>query len=586
MLAALQEAGVLSALDRQLAQTLMRLGGERDERVGVAAALLSRSVREGRTCLDLSAPWTVAAAFGAEPRTPSVAWPEPAAWRAALAASPLQGAEDAATPLHLDGGGRLYFRRHLEHERRLAAALARRVAAGSSEGSAADNGADGLRRLFGDAPGDLQRRAAQTALAQRFCIVTGGPGTGKTATVAKILALWIEGALDAGREAPRVLLLAPTGKAAARLGEAIRRAKAQLDCSDAVRAAIPEQAGTLHRALGIDPRRARVRYDRERPLAVDAVVVDEASMVDLALMDRLFDALPEECRCLLLGDKDQLASVEAGAVLGDLCAAAADPRSSAGFASAVVELRRSYRYAEDSGIRLLADAVNRADADEALRILRDPGLPDVRLEAPASGAPIPRGVIDRALEAFACLRSAGSPAEKLGTLDSFRVLCAHQHGLDGALAVNHAVESALRRRGELRGDPVHYAGRPILVTRNDPGAGLFNGDAGVIELGAAGWRALFPAAEGGVRALAAARLPAHESVHAMSVHKSQGSEFDRVAILLPAQPSPVSTRELLYTAITRARREVVIHASEAVLRQTIATALRRASGLRDRLITR
>jgi exodeoxyribonuclease V alpha subunit len=412
-------------------------------------------------------------------------------------------------------------------------------------------------------------------------MIVGGPGTGKTSTVVKLLALLVSDAQTSAGITPRILLVAPTGKAAQRLGEAIEKARDTLPIPDAVKQAIPSQALTIHRALGsIQGSITRFRHDREHPLECDLMLLDEASMVDLALMRRLLDAAPAHARVILLGDPDQLVSVEAGGVLGDLCAAAEQPQSV--LHGCLSLLTRSYRYPEGSGIAALAQAVHRQDADAALDVLRT-RPEDVQLHPtpPESG-------LGRALEAEARLAYAGlSKANldaRLSALDHFRVLCAHRKGPASVERLNPALARLLT--GRSRRPHEHYAGRPILITHNEYATQLFNGDVGVLHAEKRGQLlAHFRAGRERVRSVALARLPSHESVYAMTVHKSQGSEFERVAIVLPERPSPILTRELLYTAITRAKRGVSLYASEASLRAAIAHRTTRTSGLKELLGT-
>jgi exodeoxyribonuclease V alpha subunit len=609
MIAELQARGALSDLDVHLARTLARLAGERRDAVLLATALASRAVGQGHVCLDLSrlaTPGGLVDDAGAVVETDT--WPRLGEWLEVLAKSPLVGDATAITPLVLDAAaGRLYLRRYWRYESALAAAIAARAAAADPDIDLALLRA-GLARLFPDAPGaprpDWQRVAAFAAVQRRFCVISGGPGTGKTYTVVRILALLAEQALGRGAVPPRVALLAPTGKAAARLTEAIRAGKAGLACSDAVRAAIPDEAQTLHRGLGSVPRRSAVfRRDRAHPLQVDVALVDEASMVDLSLMAHLVDALPAAARLILLGDQDQLASVEAGAVLGDICNSgapralshafvaaalaargAALPAPAGGLGDAIVVLTHSHRYDAEGGIGRLARAVNGGDlaaVDAAL--VSDAAVR--RLDAPADGS-LDGPLADAIVAGFAPYCAAVTPLERLQALGRFRVLCAHRRGPFGVATVNAQIEQMLAVRAGLQPEGDAYPGRPILVTRNDYGLGLFNGDVGVIAAHAddPGRRvAHFPAADGGTRPVAVARLPEHETVFAMSVHKSQGSEFDAVAVLLPREPSPVVSRELLYTALTRARHHALLVATPAVLAYAVATPVQRASGLRDRL---
>jgi exodeoxyribonuclease V alpha subunit len=617
--------GVLSAIDVHFARTMARLASERDMSVELAAALASRQVQHGHVCLELARLCRGELAIEAEGTVAAaIEWPALEPWLAALRRSALIGDARATTPLVLDASARLYLRRYFEHEHGLLQALATRV----TTAAAVDLGVlrAGLDRLFGASSGppaqpspasagkpararnadrqldlfaqanpveatnaepDLQRVAAERAVLRDFAVISGGPGTGKTSTVVKILALLVEQARARGSQPPRMHLLAPTGKAAARLSEAIKRAKATLAAEPEVCAAIVENASTIHRALGATGIGGqRFRHDREAPLATDVVVVDEASMVDLALMARLIDAVPARARMILLGDKNQLASVEAGAVLGDLCGAGLSPLPSAPMAGCIVHLTRSYRYAQDSGIRKLADAIQAAQAQRALELLCDARLPDITLIDDGQGDALPEALLRAAVQGFASFFDAQEAGEKLRALERFRVLCAHRRGPFGQTAVNLAIEAALRNAGLVAGRAERYAGRPILITQNDYQARLFNGDVGVLLADTREperLRAHFAAEDGRTRDIAAARLPPHESVYAMSVHKSQGSEFDEVAVVLPPEASPVLSRELLYTAVTRARTRVVVYAKRAVLEHCVLKAVQRASGLRDLL---
>jgi exodeoxyribonuclease V alpha subunit len=616
----LRAHGVLSALDDHFAAALGRLAGEERPWVLLAAALVSRQVALGHVCLDLAqiAGKTSLAGDAGEPLT-GLRWLEPGRWSELLRTSPLVADDDeaAATPLVLDRRDRLYLRRYFEHERRLADDLverAREVEASidpslleadlarlfpapvASEPRGARAGASRRRvdaqldlPLGRPAPSpasaaiDAQRDAARMAVTRRLCVVSGGPGTGKTSAVVKILALLTEQEVAAGRKPPRALLLAPTGKAAMRLTDAIRREKLRLACPDAVAAAIPEQASTLHRALGVSDRGGtRFRHHRENPLVADVVLVDEASMVDLALLARLVDAVPPSARLILLGDKDQLASVEAGAVLGELCAAEGSAETP--LARCIVRLTHSFRYTSGSGIAALAGAINDGDVSRALDVLGDPRFADVERVDPARDAALSDSLRDAVVDGFRPYLVEDEPERRLAALEHFRVLCAHRRGPHGVERANDEIEEALEAAALIdRSAGASYAGRPLIVTRNDYQLQLFNGDVGTIVEADGRKLAFFVAADRMPRLLSPARLPPHETAFAMTVHKSQGSEFDRVAVLLGDRPSPLATRELLYTAVTRARRHVTLHATEEVLAEAVARPTERASGLRDAL---
>jgi exodeoxyribonuclease V alpha subunit len=607
-LAALRAAGHLSDLDVHLADLMARLAGDDGPDLLYAAALASHRTGEGHVCADLAAVAGGPLVAGAPdaPGTPSLA-----AWTDALRRTTVVGGPADDAPLVLDGAGRLYLRRYWAYERELAGDVMARAAApagGVDERRLRAAVAAVLPPDAGAPSPDWQRVAAVTAVLRRLCVISGGPGTGKTSTVVRLLGL-LAALADDGRV--QVALAAPTGKAAARLEEAVRTGRAMLPAG--LRDAIPERASTVHRLVGVHRDSPHVTHGRERLLAADVVVVDEASMVDLALMAKLLRALKPETRLVLLGDKDQLASVEAGAVLGDLCGDArgfspafaahvgaivdqAVPAGAAGADSplrdSVVLLRHSRRFTAESGIARLAAAVNGGDDDGAIAILAG-ARADVAWRPYASPRAIRDPLSAAALDGFAAyLESirAGAPAGMvLQAFDAFRILCAHRAGPAGVDAANRIVEDALASRRLIR--PLGpsgpwYVGRPVMVTRNDHVLRVYNGDVGIVlpdphdpERVAVA----FPGPDGGGRAISPARLPSHETVYAMTVHKSQGSEFDRVVLLLPPQPSRVVTRELLYTGLTRARQRVEVWGSEPVMRAGVTARVERSSGLRDAL---
>ncbi len=604
-LSTLRAAGYFAPLDVHFARTTAALAGEEHPEVKLALALCSRRTREGHVCVDLVRTAGTRAVDAAGEPIAGVGFPEAGEWRAALEHSSLVSDGTRPSPLVLASGRRLYLRRYWEHEQRIAELLRERAGACEDEldGRAL---APALARLFGpvSAEPDWQRIAVELALLQRLVVVSGGPGTGKTSSVVKLLALLVEQARSSGRPRPRVLLLAPTGKAAARLEESVRTAKSGLDCDEQVRMAIPERAQTVHRALGsIRGSSTRFRHDSEHPLLADLVLVDESSMVDVALMRRLLEAVPRHARLVLLGDRNQLSSVEAGAVLADICGERTAPAYSeglgrrmqsvfgeslpgagvaraAGIGDAVVELTRSYRFPDDSGIGALSRAVREGDAERAVSLLRS-AADGVRWVEDSDRDELCRV----AVEGFSDYLAATAPLDALARLSRFRVLCAHRRGHAGVEQIGRSVEQALERAGLLRPSGSWYPGRPVLVEQNDYQLSLFNGDIGVVlrDPDSDGLRAFFAGPDGTLRALAPSRLPPHETVFAMTVHKSQGSEFDDVAVVLPDERSPLLGRELLYTAITRARRRLTLFGSEPALRAAIARRVERASGLGELL---
>ncbi len=622
LLGTFNAAGVLAAADVHVATRLGRLGGETDGSVLLAVALAVRAIRHGATCLDLDAVGRTVLGEGDElVDVSAVPWPEPAAWRAACAASALVAVGAHAPdgpPLRLVGApGLLYLDRYWRQEEQVRTELRARAAAAPPVVDLRRLRA-GLDRLFPPAPApvpdlpfadppfpdlpppDLQRCATAVAALRRVTVLAGGPGTGKTTTVARLLALLA----DLTTPPPRIALAAPTGKAAARLGEAVREHTAELPGPDRVRLG-DLTAVTLHRLLGHKPgSTSRFAHDRHHRLPFDVVVVDETSMVSLTLMARLLEAVRPDARLVLVGDPDQLASVEAGAVLGDLARAPGHPEPDLDARLAavgevgprhppvvhgVVTLRRTWRFG--NAIGALARAVQAADADAALRHLRagtgdlefvetadlehrDPvGLGGLRADVLAAG-----GALARAAR-------AGDGPGALRELDRHRLLCGHRGGPYGVVRWSAEVERWLADGGSapVTGqDGEWYPGRPLLVTANDYDLQLYNGDTGVVVRSGRGVKAVFPRG-GAPLEVAPGRLAGVQSVHAMTVHRSQGSQFDRVTVVLPPPESPLLTRELLYTAITRARLSVRVVGTEQAVRTAVGRPVSRASGLRDRL---
>ncbi|MDD5349821.1 MAG: exodeoxyribonuclease V subunit alpha [Chthoniobacteraceae bacterium] len=559
-----REAGLdspaFAELDRHFARFIARFGG--GEPVALAAAHLSRAVRQGHICLDLArAPLSDAG----EP----LPWLPLEEWRAALRASRAVGAPtDTATPLVLDAAGRLYLRRYFAYETALADALLLRAARAPGEGIAEE-----------------QEAAVERAVASPLTLLSGGPGTGKTTTAARILLRL----MPPGAPLPRLALAAPTGKAAARLEEALRASLVRHERPDLL-AALP-RAGTLHRLLGIRPGVARPRHDAAHPLALDMLVVDEASMVPLPLMAKLFDALPSTARVLLLGDRDQLASVDPGNVLADMVDAATAPGSPLRGTLAV--LRKNYRFGNASAIYRLCETVRAGKAAEALALLREfASGAESDFGGELGGGPLPAlpkldaALHGPALAGYGPLVRERDPARALELLGRFRILCAVRKGPYGVEEINRRAAALLRREAAIA-ENVPLAGTPLLVTENAPQLNLFNGDTGVLlpdpaEPGGPLW-AWFPGEGTAPRRIAPAQLPAHEPAFAMTVHKSQGSEFDRVLLVLPERDSPVLTRELIYTGLTRARHRVDLWAEPGVLERAVERRTERTSGLRERL---
>ncbi|NVN92537.1 MAG: exodeoxyribonuclease V subunit alpha [Desulfuromonadales bacterium] len=594
----------LSAIDRSFADFICRESGNAPPVLWRLASLVSSMVANASICLDLADIGGRLIRVNGE----DLAMPPLDDLREILRKTAVVGSPGDFRPLILDDGDRLYLYRYWKYERDLARVVLEKAA---SNCVLPDPGllSSGFGRLF-PATGegiDWQQAAALAALRKRFCIISGGPGTGKTSTVVKILALLLE---QAKGQPLRIALAAPTGKAAARLMESINRMKAGLACEESVKELIPRDVSTIHRLLGARHASVRFRYSELNPLPFDMVIVDEASMVALPLMAKLAVALKQEARLILLGDRDQLASVEAGAVLGDLCGAGRRELFSAEFRTlhaalcganmpmevdgettpplgdSLVVLKKNYRFRDESGIGALAMLINGGRGAEALALIGSSGSADLTWRAvpPADG--LKKALVDIIIDGYGSFLTAGSAREALQRFDGFRVLCAMRQGPYGVSSINALVEEILASKGLIEPHKRWYRGRPVMVTANDYNLKLFNGDIGIVfpDPDADG-KALvhFPTPEGDVRTVSPLRLPAHETVYAMTIHKSQGSEFERLLMLLPAHDVDVVTRELIYTGITRARSRVEIWGRDDLFVTAVARKIERKSGLSEAL---
>lgn len=674
------DSGALRALDRAFARFLWQRHPEADPLALLAAVFASHQLGRGHVCVDLRAVLRDGAASlallagdeavqgeGASAIGSSalLAGVDLAHWTAAIDVAgfvdvdnAMRGAAQEGTAPLVRSGDRLYLRRYWQYEQSVRAQIERRVATPSAAASpgAAGAFAQALDALFSrqpDAPADWQKMACALVARQGFGIVTGGPGTGKTTTVVRLLALLQHVALSTGDgRRLRIRLAAPTGKAAARLSESISGAVSRLPLeglttATPLRAAIPTAVSTVHRLLGSRPDSRHFRHNARQRLPIDVLVLDEASMLDLEMVAAVMAALPPRAQLILLGDKDQLASVEAGAVLGDLCqradaghylprtarwlaeatgetvdAALMDPDGRA-LDQAVAKLRISYRFTEDSGIGRLAEAANRGDAAGVRRTFGE-AYPDLSWLPPDDEQALRRLVVEGAPASFAAPTAPAADAlapvgyrrylalilserPALGAVQAdfdrwalqvlrrhadFQLLCAVRGGPMGVEALNQRITGLLRAEGLLEeGGAEWYAGRPVMVTHNDHVLGLMNGDVGIVlparvqpqDQAAPQWglRVVFPAADrqGGVRWVMPSRLTNVETVFAMTVHKSQGSEFTHAALVLPLQPSRVLTRELVYTGVTRARRWFTLIASPAIVDMAVSRRVERTSGL-------
>jgi exodeoxyribonuclease V alpha subunit len=601
-------------MDIHFARFILDFSKDQDPDIFLAAALVSRATANGDICLALDS--VTETVLGEEQGSQDPIFCPPLKnWRRQLEAHPTVGKPGERRPLIIDDHNRLYLYRYWEYESRLSLAIRDRASGQLADFNPKDVNAT-LSRLF-PATGqglDWQKVAAVIALLKRFCVITGGPGSGKTHAIAGILALLV--ACTANHKL-NICLTAPTGKAAARLGESILKVRGHLDCSRSVKDAIPVEVFTIHRLLKPIKATPYFHYNSDNPLPADVIVVDEASMVDLALMSKLLQACAPMARVLIVGDKDQLASVQAGSVLGDVCDRQVihgfskpflkqlerlsgiamenftqGPEEGSGLQDCICELQDSYRFSSQSGIGGISRAINRGDNVMSMALLKDSaetGIGWVQINTPGELQPQLAPAIIDGYKKYLTIKD---PVLAMDAFDGFKILCALNIGPYGAGAVNHLAEQVLLREKLIGNKPAQnhpwYRGRPVMITRNDYSLGLFNGDIGITlpDPEASSEDDLyvyFRDANDKVRRFLPHRLGQHETAYAMTVHKSQGSEFDRVVLVLPDKDYPLMTRELIYTGLTRARRNVSIWGTESVLTSAISRKIERSSGLREAL---
>jgi exodeoxyribonuclease V alpha subunit len=604
-LSLLEDSEAFAPLDWRLSELLLTHAKEPSVELRLAVLLLSRATREGHVCLELSSLGrrTLFELLLGEQRVDDTPEPlraalssldvsEAAGWASRLLGSGIVGPPESELPLVLEDGC-LYLERFYRHELALARRVAERLGLARPRPDV-ESGRALLDRWFAGAP-DLARVAAAIALTRKLCILSGGPGTGKTSTVVRLVGALFELHRRLGRDTPRVLLLAPTGKAAARLGESMLQARTRLAAQLPEVGELPTEAMTVHRALTL---RSRGSLSRPMPWVADLVVLDEASMVDLSLMRRFFDAAERAARVVIIGDPHQLSSVESGAVLGELCAmenpegrsacvardieAYADtkersrPTGSVQVGDVVVRLVVSHRFQSDGGIGKVAERIREGDVEGTWAALKSG---DAAIEfVDASELPMDL-LLERIWTGYKPLRLARDPDEALRAMDGFRVLAVHRRGRFGVDTLNERLEARAMRVDASRSRTT--LPRPVLVTENAEDGRLYNGDLGVLfePAGTSGMKAYFPSPSGHPSAFGLSRLPRSERAYVMSVHKSQGSEVDEVLIVLPEPTSPLLTRELLYTAITRAKRRCVLIGQPSALERAVRVRVARQSGL-------
>ncbi len=574
LLADFNDAGVLEPLDVIAAAAIGRICGEGDESVLLAAALAVRGTRSGHVCVRLASLREAVAVEGRDPAViDALPWPEPQQWERSVAGSPLVGDGSGGEPLVLDGG-RLYLERYHRYERRLAALVSERAGTVRELPAAAAAMLDLLLDRDGAGARTRAFEAAAAALTSRLAVVAGGPGTGKTYTVGAILA-----AFAATGTMPATALCAPTGKAAARLGEAVDQLAAKVTDPALVALMTAPSPSTIHRLLGWRPQRGRFAHHAGNRLPHELVVVDEMSMVSLPMAAKLLEAVRDDATVVLVGDPDQLESIEAGTVLADIVGGG----TGGPLAPQVVTLDKVHRYDEGGVIAELAATVRRGDADAAIELLA--GGHDGLHWVPDRNQPSFHrlwGDLVEQRSRLVAVAATGDIPGALAALGELAVLCARRTGSGGVSRWTRDVEHALDERYTgLRWHGEWYPGRPVMITGNDYNLDLYNGDIGVCVATDDGLRVVFE--RGGVRTFPLSHLHEHATVHATTIHKSQGSQFRSVVVVLPDEASRLLTRELLYTAVTRAETRVTIVGDEAVIRAAVERSVQRASGLGDLL---
>ncbi|PKL37421.1 MAG: exodeoxyribonuclease V subunit alpha [Spirochaetae bacterium HGW-Spirochaetae-1] len=590
-LPALAGSSAFDDIDRHLALFMARHSEKHADLAGLTAALLSRELSRGHVCMELRE-FAGRAVDDDDPVLSSMVLPDAALWEACLAESGAAAGDDGFFPLVVERG-RVYLHRYWTYEKIIAGELLGRVGAADITTGAGDD--DLPARLFpDDGEGNLQFEAARMALAGKLCVISGGPGTGKTTTVAKILFLML-----CEDPAMSIALAAPTGKAAARMAEAVDKARSVIenlissggtagrgDMSRVLEAFSLIEGTTLHRLLGSRPGSIHFRHGRENPLHHDAVIIDEASMIDSALMAKFLQALKPGARLILLGDRDQLSSVEAGAVLADICGSALEREGL--LKNNVIQLSRSWRFEKKAGIGRLSSAVRSGVTGKGLmNIFQEYGPREGIAFYDLPGERAMRGAIMKpVLENYGRYINEHDAMTALSMLNSYRILTPVKSGPWGVDGLNRLVESILEEAGLITRDGAFYINRPVMVRENDYSMGLFNGDMGIVREDESGRRRVyFPSTvPGQARIVMPSLLPAHETVYAMTVHKSQGSEFDRVLFVVPGKNYPIITRELIYTALTRARNLMEVMADREILSLGVSRRVSRASGLADRLV--
>ncbi|MBF0226503.1 MAG: exodeoxyribonuclease V subunit alpha [Desulfobacterales bacterium] len=523
-------------------------------------------------------------------------------WRTKLKETSVVGLPGEYKPIILDKSDRLYLYRYWVYENELSSNIKTRFLT-KKNNIDYEKLKEGFNRYFGTSSAifDWQKIAVFSALMNNFSVISGGPGTGKTYTVTKILALLLEQNIDI-----KIKLCAPTGKAAARLQESIRQAKEKLPCSDEIKQKIPEETFTLHRLLGAKINSPFFLHDSKNPLFADVILIDETSMVSLSLMTKLMMAIPYESKIILLGDKDQLSSVEAGSVLSDICESGGVNCFTDFFAekyssitnntinniknynesflnNSIIHLQHSFRFGANSNIAKVSRSVNQGDSEAAIKLIKE-NQNDVSYKILPQKDNLKNHLAHIFFKYYESIYDIQELSHAYNIFESFRILCAVREGDYGINNINELCKKLLGSAKRVDTEKKFYKGMPLIINRNDYNLKLFNGDIGILwETQNKEIRAFFSNQDGSFRSIPPARLPEHEIAYAMTIHKSQGSEFDNVLLIFPDKESPILTKELIYTGITRARKHVEIWGDDNILMNSIKKRVERTSGLKDSL---
>lgn len=605
--------GAIRPIDFAFAEFIEQHEQVKDPIIIVLAAYLSSRLGEQNSCIDLK---LVGQPYASDFVFPSLADIQFLLSKASTVHRAGDNAGDVNLPLVLDNN-KLYLQRYWRYE----VALTKQIMQSCSHVNMIDpqDIKDDLSTLFPDNHSpeiDWQKIAVGIAMRNKLTFITGGPGTGKTTTVTRLLALMQHTAIKNGKPL-HIQLVAPTGKAAARLVDSIGQAKTKLPIG--FEKDLPTGCSTIHRLLGTLPNSPFFKSNQLNPLHLDVLVIDEASMIDLPLMTKLFNALPDKCQLIMLGDKDQLASVEAGSVLSDICASSQSEQGVPFYSSELqnyiaqlsgyqmskreghlksavennlIVLQKSHRFTAQSGVGRLARSINSGNVQRCIALLLDENYPDVVWRKDTGVSELVAKLMPNYIQ-YSKAISKGNIKEAFALLAKHQVLCAQRSGTRGVDEVNLAIEQELSKQNLIDASREFYPGRPIIISQNDHRAQIFNGDLGIVMVdpnNPALTKVWLMAENDQVRGILPNRLPAHENVYAITIHKSQGSEYEEVHLCLPSQQGSAAlrglSRELLYTGLTRAKKMFTLYAEQNVIEHAITHQCHRSSGLTDRLLSK